>query len=254
MNKLKIKSIKKIGEEDVYDIISVEDNNNYLANGFCVHNSAEDWAKRENKELKKRIAVVRDKHLLFMLCFPLKIYKLEKTYLESYVNYWVDLFGRGTGAIYVKDKNPIMDSWRLKEFGKIGSYTEFTSLSKIEAQLKKHPNFWSIVKFPKPPPSVYERYLRVREKNIYDDDNVFKSVTKEDIYNSLLVLALRDIMLQDVNLSMNRIILHIKNEYDISLSKPLLQKMIEDAKQLVIKIRESNFMKYGTEKNRDGGP
>lgn len=50
--------------------------------------SSEDWSKKENKELKKKLAQVRTKHLLFVLCFPLKIYKLEKTYLESYVNYW----------------------------------------------------------------------------------------------------------------------------------------------------------------------
>jgi len=246
-----IESIKKLGKEWTYDIVGVEDNNNYFANDFLVHNS-EDWSRRENKELKKRIAVVRDKHLLFILCFPLKIYKLDKTYLENYTNYWIDLFGRGLGAIYVKDKNPIMDSWRLKEFGKIGSYTEFTVLSKVEEKLKKHPNFWSIIRFPKPPKKVYEKYLAVREKNIYDDDNVFKTVTREDIYNALMTLTLRDVMLQDVNLSMNRIILHIKNEYDITLNKNLLQKLIEDAKQLIIKIRETNY-NYGVERDTNEG-
>jgi hypothetical protein len=50
--------------------------------------SSEDWAKRENKDLKKRLAQIRTKHLLFILCFPLKINKLEKNYLESFVNYW----------------------------------------------------------------------------------------------------------------------------------------------------------------------
>ena len=41
---------------------------------------------------------------------------MEKSYLESFVNYWVDLFGRGIGAIYVKDRNPSADPWRMKEF------------------------------------------------------------------------------------------------------------------------------------------
>ena len=47
-------------------------------------------------------------------------------------NYWIDLFGRGKGAIYVKDKNPLQDSWRLKEFGKVGSYTEFTNIPQVQ--------------------------------------------------------------------------------------------------------------------------
>lgn len=343
--------------------------------------SSEDWAKKENKALKKKLAQVRTKHLLYILCFPLKIYKLEKTYLESYTNYWCltgdtkittkdingmvrqtplkdlnkrnpelltynlytkefefkkydkkiktkknveifevelengqkikataehlfltksgeykqlkdltennkilvntkynvesikikkitklkqkedvydiigvldnhnfvannivvhncDLFGRGRGAIYVKDRNPLLDSWRFKDFLKIGSYTEFTSVSKVEKTLKKHPNFWQVIRFPRPPDWLYEKYMAFREKNIYDDDNVLHNVSKEDIHNALLILALRDIMMHDTTLSMNRILLHIANEYDIRLPKGAVQSAIEDAKQLVLKVRE----------------
>jgi len=203
--------------------------------------SAADWNKKENKELKKKLAQVRTKHLFYILCFPLKIYKLEKTYLESYVNYWVDLFARGKGACYVKDKNPVQDSWRMKEFQKIGSYTEFTILSKVEQNLKKHPNFWMIVKFPKPPGWLYTRYLKVREKNIYDDENVLSNVSKEDIHRALLILALRDIMMHDTTLTMNRIILHCTNTYDIKLTKGMVQGAVEDSKQLVEKVREQQL-------------
>jgi len=200
--------------------------------------SAAEWAKRENKELKKKLAQVRTKHLLFILCFPLKVSRLESNYLQSFVNYWIDLFGRGIGAIYVKDKNPIHDPWRLKDFMKVPSYTEFTNLTKIEEALKKHPNFWHIIRFPRPPEWLYSKYLTVREQNVYDDSNILANVSKQDIHNALLILALRDIMLHDTALTMNRIILHIKNEYDVTLSKQLVQAAIEDAKQLVIKLRE----------------
>jgi len=205
--------------------------------------SSADWNKKENKELKKKLAQVRTKHLLYILCFPLKIQKLEKTYLESYTNYWIDLFGRGVGACYVKDRNPVQDSWRMKEFVKVGSYTEFTNITQIQQKLKKHPNFWQIVKFPKPPEWLYNRYLKVREKNIYDDDNVLQNVSKEDIHNALLILALRDIMMHDTTLTMNRIILHIKNEYDINITKGMVQAAVDDAKQLVVKIREQAIEK-----------
>jgi intein/homing endonuclease len=140
-----IKSITYLGKQKVYDIYDVQDNHNFIANGFVVGNtgksscammmarewcrligiqfspkrhiaysnadvmnkidtlnpfepliadesvrfaSAAEWAKRENRELKKRLAQVRTKHLFFILCFPLKVYKLDKVYLESFVNYW----------------------------------------------------------------------------------------------------------------------------------------------------------------------
>jgi len=238
MQKYKIKSIKKIGVKPVYDIINVKYNNNYIAENLVVHNSSADWAKKENKALKKKLAQVRTKHLLYILCFPLKIGKVEKTYLESFTNYWIDLFGRGVGACYVKDRNPVRDAWRMADFKNVGSYTEFTNIGKVEKALRKHPNFWQLIKFPKPPRWLYSNYLKVREKNVYDDENVLKSVSREDIHNALLLLALRDIMQNDDTLTMNRIILHIKNEYDVNITKGMVESAITDAKQLVTKLRE----------------
>jgi len=200
--------------------------------------SAADWNRKENKELKKKLAQVRTKHLFYILCFPLKIYKLEKTYLESFTNYWIDLYGRGVGAVYVKDKNPVQDSWRMKDFTKIGSYTEFTNTSQVQQLLKKHPNFWQIIRFPKPPEWLYKKYLRVRESNIYDEEVVLQNVSKEDIHRALLILSLRDIMMHDTTLSMNRVVLHVRNEYDVNLNKKAVQDAIIDAQQLVQKVRE----------------
>ncbi len=379
---MKIKSIKPLGIKPVYDIINVQKNNNYIGNDFILHNS--EWAKKEHKELKKKLAQVRTKHLLYILCFPLKIAKLEKTYLESFVNYWCltgdtkvlikdknsikqinmkdlvtkkdkykvasfnintnkieykendgcvltkknadvyeielengqkikatkehkfltknrgyvelqdlrtwhllvcrktimnflkiktirmlekkedvfdilevednnnfiannmivhncDLFERGRGALYVKDKNPMQDSWRIKDFKNIGSYTEFTSVAQVEKKLKKHPNFWQIIKFPKPPRWLYDRYLTVREKNVYDEQNILQNVSKEDIHNALLILSLRDIMMHDATLSVNRVLLHVMNEYGVRLSKSAIQYAINDARQLVEKVRDKSI-------------
>lgn len=245
----KIKRIEKIKQKNhktkVYDIVGVP-NHNFVAENIVVHNcdeavrfaSSTEWAKKENRELKKRLAQIRTKHLLFILCFPLKVFKLEKTYLDSFVNYWIDLFGRGKGAVFVKDKNPASDTWRVKDFSRLGSYTEFTDTKQIEDKLKRHPNFWSTVKIPKPPEWLYKKYLNVREKNIYDDDSIMENVSKEDIHNALLILSLRDIMMSDTTLTMNRIILHIKNQYDINLTKQMVQYAIDDAKQLVSRVKE----------------
>ena len=245
-NYLKMIGIRSIGKEEVYDIVGVDDNHNFVANGIVVHNcdeavnfaSSADWALKANRELRKRLAVVRTKHLLFILCFPMKIYKLEKTYLESFCEYWCDIIARGVMAVYVKDRNPVIDSWRMKDFGLIGSYTEFTDINKIKDKLKQHPNFWQILKIPKPPDWLYKKYLRVREKNVYDNEDILASVSKEDINNALLILSLRDIMATDTTLTMNRIILHVRNQYDTYLSKQVVQAAIDDAQQLVNKLRE----------------
>lgn len=203
--------------------------------------TATEWAKRENRELKKKLAQVRTKHLLYILCFPLKVYRVEKNYLDSFTNYWIDLYARGKGIIYVKDKNPASDTWRIKDFSKLGSYTEFSDMHKVEELLKRHPNFWSIIKFPKPPDWLYSKYMNVREKNVYDEDSVMESVSREDIYNALLILSLRDIMMSDTTLTMNRILLHIRNQYDIGLTKQMIQTAIDDARQLVSRIKEQTI-------------
>ena len=33
-------------------------------------------------------------------------------------------------------------------------------------------------KFPKPPPWLYDKYLKVREDNVYNDSNVFRTILK----------------------------------------------------------------------------
>lgn len=250
---MKYSKIKKIippkKNTNVYDIINIPDNHNFIANNIVVHNcdeavrfaSSTDWAKRETKALIKKLAEVRTKHLFFILCFPLKITKIEKTFLEGFINYWTDLFARGQGAVFVKDRNPVNDTWRMKDFKNVGSYTEFSKISAIEKKLMKHPNFWSMIKLPKPPQWLYNKYLQVREKNVYNDDNIRTMVTTEDIHKSLLLLALQDIMMNDTTLSMHRIALHIKNTYDIQINKKNIQQIISDSKNLVTTLRDEKI-------------
>lgn len=202
--------------------------------------TSEDWAKAENKELKKKLGQVRTKHLFYILCFPLKVTKLEKTYLNSYVDYWIDLFDRGKGALYIKDKNPSNDVWNLKAFEKMGNWNEFSTSSEIEKRLAKHPNFWQIINVPKLHESVYNRYLKVRETNVYDDENAFDATTKEDHYKAALLLTLRDIVTRDGSLQYKRILKSIYRVYGIDIPQSNLSSIMEDSEQLIKKVKQLN--------------
>jgi hypothetical protein len=246
----KVKCIKKISkrERKVYDIIGVNKNHNFIANNMVVHNcdesinfiSSEEWSKKENKELKKLVAQIRTKHFLMIYVAPVKIVKIEKNFLESYINYWLEVFGRGKSAMFIKDLTPSQDSWRIKMFQKIESFNEFTSISKITRELAKHPNFWSIIKFPKPPESLYNKYLGVRELNVYNDRNIFNLIDKMDIVRAVLIDILREIITRDSSMSIKRLIMHAENEYGLELKRSDFDFCIEDSKMLITRVKEEN--------------
>lgn len=167
-----IKSIKYIGKRNVYDVVNVRDNHNFIANKMVVSNtgksntaimmarewcrllgirfnpdrhlaynnrdvmekidllnpweplvcdeavrfaSTSDWSKKESIELRKKIAEVRTKHLFFILCFPLKISKVEKTYLEAFVNYWCLT---GDTKIVTRDITGMIRNTKIKDINK----------------------------------------------------------------------------------------------------------------------------------------
>lgn len=195
--------------------------------------SAADWNRTENKELKKVLGQVRTKHLFFMLLFPLKIDKLQKEYLDSYVNYWLDLYDRGVGALYVKDKNPSKDVWNIDLFKKMGSWNEFSTPDVVEKKLSTHPNYWQTLVIPKVPKEVYDRYLEVREENVYRDSNVLNAMTKSDVYRSALLLMLQEIVTKDASISYDRIVKSIERIYKLTIPKSQLTIIMNDAKQLV---------------------
>jgi hypothetical protein len=206
--------------------------------------TSEDWNKKENKELKKKLAQIREKHLFFILCFPLKIKKVEKTYLESFVNYWIELYSRGSAAIFVRDNNPVFDSWRLDYFKNIGSYSEFTSEETIKNKMKDHPCFWKFMKIPKVPDKIYNKYKEIREKNVYrDDSDILTKITKEDIYQALMNLALNDVIQNDAVITTRRILLAIKNKYDIAMPEAELKKIINESSKMITTLRDNAMMK-----------
>ena len=203
--------------------------------------SAAEWAKLENRELRKKLAQVRTRHLFYILCWPMKVNKIEKSYLDSFVNYWIHVIRRGVGAIFVKDINPVTDSWRLSLFRDLGGFTEFTGLDKIKKKLSSHPNFWYIITVPKPSEEFYKRYLVIREKNIYNAEGVLTNMSRQDIHKAILVKVLQDIMVRDSSLSMRRLLLHIKNEYGFDMKESELKLVISDAELLIEKLKSEKY-------------
>ena len=203
--------------------------------------AAAEWGKIENRELRKKIAQVRTRHLFFILCWPMKVNKIEKTYLDSFVNYWIHIIRRGVGAIFVKDINPVTDAWRLSLFKELGGFTEFTGVDKIKKKLMGHPNFWYIITAPKPSEDFYKRYLVIREKNIYNTDGVLTNMTRQDVHKSILIKVLQDIMVRDSSLSMKRLLLHIKNEYGFDMKESELKTVINDAEMLIEKLKNEKY-------------
>ena len=196
------------------------------------------WNKVENQSLKKRLAVIRPKHFLFILCFPMKISKVDHAYLENYVNYWVHVYTRGHAIIFVRDSNPAHDAWRVKDFADVGSFNEFTPHEIVKKKLSKHPNFWKMMRIPRLKESIYLRYLKVRESNVYNDPTTTAMITIDDVQRALLVQTLRDIMIRDGSVTMARLLIHIRNEYDIDVKESDLKKIINDSVDLVKRARE----------------
>lgn len=192
--------------------------------------SAADWAKAENKELKRTLGQIRTKHLLFVLCFPLKISKLESNYLESYVNYWVHVFQRGHAALFVRDENPESDSWRLRSFRDIGSFTEFTSPERVRGKLEKHPNFWTTLRYPKVAPTVYKKYMRLRDDNVFGNAGAL-DVSRKDIHRSIVLHALYDSLLEMPGYTDRKLLRHIEFHYGIKVSSTALKDMLLEARQ-----------------------
>jgi len=200
--------------------------------------SAQNWNKRENKELKIKLGKIRTKHLLFILCWPWKINKLDKIYFESYVNYWVNIHTRGKGGLFVKDTNPFNDPWHISEFKDIGSFTEFTRDEEIERIYKQHPNFWSIIKFRKPSEQFYSTYLKVREENVYNNLEAMGALSAEDIYRAFIIKAFEDVFLQGATKSFKRLQKHMLEYYNYEIKEIELKTIFNDANMIVNKVLE----------------
>jgi len=201
--------------------------------------SAQNWNKAENKKLKIKLGKIRTKHFFFIMCWPWKINKIDKIYFESYINYWVDLYARGKGAVFVKDKNPVTDPWKLDYFKKLGSFNEFTSDSLIEKNYRKHPNFWNLVNIPKPSEKFFAEYMKIRESNVYNKGDLSSTLNEDDIIKSFIVKAFEDIFMKSGSAKTKRLVKHFQELYHYEIKDKQIKECFDDSKQIVEKAIEN---------------
>ncbi|MDX1373465.1 MAG: hypothetical protein R3321_13410, partial [Nitrososphaeraceae archaeon] len=74
----------------------------------------EDWAKSENKDMKKLMAQIRTKHLVMFFNIP-KFKWMDSKYRDDMATIWIRVVKRGVALIFHPDLAEVDDSWHLKE-------------------------------------------------------------------------------------------------------------------------------------------
>lgn len=197
---------------------------------FCL---SEEWNKAENRPLKMMLNQVRTKHFLWILNFAPKIVKLEKTYLESFVDYWLHLIDRGEAAVFVKDENPTYDTWRLSDFSNAGSVTEFSNKETVIKKFKNHPNFWDMVTIPKPTNAMFRRYMAVRDDAVYNDkQHASGAVTKNELEKGAVMIGGHEFLKQS-KIPPKEFVKFVFNETAVKMSVSSYNQILHHAREQV---------------------
>ena len=144
---------------------------------------AEDWSKFESKYLKKVFAKLRVKHELCILCIP-DFFWLDKKYRGKMINFWVHVYQRGKGVVFVPIRNPGIEDpwfrdWLIKKL-KV-KMTDFSSSETFENAISRYPCFLDFVSFPKLEDKYYLPYLERRKEATIEAEDEITTRGKGDI-------------------------------------------------------------------------
>ena len=146
----------------------------------------EDWNKAESKQLKKLAAQIRPKHLKIFLCIP-RFGWMDRKYREDMITHWAWIPTRGHSIIFTPDDNPGQkDVWHLDDFKRMGKIDMFHDINKILDNISKHRGFWDYFRFPAVDARVYERYMELRDKHVWEQKESYvdqKQYAKVMLYN-----------------------------------------------------------------------
>jgi len=133
---------------------------------------AEEWNKIEHRELKKIFAEIRTKHLFIIFTCPFQFQNIDGKYRNSLLKYWVHCFDRNFGAIFQQNISPAGDAFHIEWFKKRMRFLSVNALFDFRTYglISSHPCFYHSVRWTPLPKHIYERYLALRDRFVYDRD------------------------------------------------------------------------------------
>ncbi len=136
---------------------------------------AENWNKKEQKDVKQFFGEFRTKHFLVIINSPYAIEEIDKKYLKNFIHYWVHLWGKGYATVFQKNLRPLKKGFGLQELDSLlpSTITQVFSLSefkKIDHLIHKHSSYLTPLYWRPLPTSTYEKYLLLRDQAVYGQE------------------------------------------------------------------------------------
>lgn len=145
----------------------------------------EDWMRYENKEMKKLFAQMRTKHLLMFTNIQ-KFEWTDRKIRDDMTTFWIRILRRGLAVLQQPDLSETKDPWHMEKFRELmGSYNYLTPDEEIrkiaDTLFNKHPCTFDYFFIPKVPEEVYAKYLKARDKKVFDRRYREESLDQKDI-------------------------------------------------------------------------
>jgi len=130
----------------------------------------EDWMISEHKHLKRVMAKIRTRHLIFFFNIP-DLWWLDKKYRENMMTVWIHIIEKGKVIMALPNLVPALEDrwnrdWLLKKFRKI-HWNFFSDPNIIMRILRKYPCYFDEFAFPKLPQPLYRQHIKLREEQIF---------------------------------------------------------------------------------------
>lgn len=156
---------------------------------------AEDWAKKENKRLKKVFAQMRTRNLLVIVNLP-RFRWSDKKISNDMATGWLRILTRGMGVFMLPRKGLNKDPWGLDSMAKVmGEYDDMTSRKKLDSiaynLFRKHQNVKQILRYPQVPKHIYKEYELERDQRALR----LEEAEKKDEFDPL---AVRDNLIHEM--------------------------------------------------------
>ena len=158
----------------------------------------QDWALRENRDIKRKFIQIRTKRLVVFANIP-EFATLDSKY-RNMADYWVRVLQRddkhALAIILRKSKGETIDKWQIDLMHKIlKDYFEETDMDELEYRcerlMHRHPCVFDYFKIPPLPDRIYKDYEKYRDEKVWMQDEEEPELTKKD-YAKIVYYNLRN--------------------------------------------------------------